>query len=158
MIICRPLPRVEEKSEKKNEKMETKNKLKMKNITISECLIILQCFVMIIDGLYGSSSITAAAKHTNHGRKDLEDDAHLRLLSYLDNENEISLENLEHLSPAKLIGRNNSNRDEAYSRNSNDMDTIDKLLMMDDPLKPTDKSAAVIGKNLCVVKNGLQIK
>ena len=158
MIICLPLPRVEVKLEKKNEKMETKNKLKMKNITISECLIILQCFVLIIDGLYGSSSITAAAKHANHGRKDLEDDAHLRLLSYLDNENEISLENLEHLSPAKLIGRNNSNEDEAYSINNNDMDSIDKLLMMDDPVKPTDKSAAVIGKNFCGLKRGIPIQ
>ena len=147
MIICRPLPREEEELEKKNEKMDSKNKLKMKKITISECLIILQCFVLILDGF---SSITAAAKHANHGRKNLEDDAHLRLLSYLDNENEISLENLEHLSPAKLIGRNNSNEDEAYDRNSNNMDSIDKLLMMDDPMKPTEKSAAVIGTSFFV--------
>ena len=154
MIICLPLPRVEVKLEKKNEKMETKNKLKMKSITFCECLIILQCCVLILDGLYGSSSITAAAKHANHGRKDLEDDAHLRLLSYLDNENEISLENLEHLSPAKLIGHNNSNEDEAYNPNSNDMDSINKLLMMDDPVKPTDKSAAVIGNKFCELNKG----
>ena len=106
----------------------------------------LQCFVLVFDGLCGSSSITAAAKHANHERKNLDDEAHLRLLSYLDNENKISLESLEHLSPAKLIGRDKSSEEDSSNDHSNDMDSINKLLMMDDPVSSSDKSAPGIGK------------
>ena len=118
----------------------------MKNVTVSECLIILQCFVLVLDSLCGTSSIKAAAKHADHQRKDLDDEAHLRLLSYLDNENKISLESLEHLSPAKLIGRDKSSEQDIANDRNNDMDSINKLLMMDDPVSSSDKSAPGIGK------------
>ena len=126
--------------------MKTKKKLDLKICTVSECLVVLQCFVLVFDGLCGSSSITAAAKHANHERKNLDDEAHLRLLSYLDNENKISLESLEHLSPAKLIGRDKSSEEDSSNDHSNDMDSINKLLMMDDPVSSSDKSAPGIGK------------
>ena len=138
--------KIQEKITITKQKMKTKKKLNLKIRNVSECLVVLQCFVLVFDGLCGSSSITAAAKHANHERKNLDDEAHLRLLSYLDNENKISLESLEHLSPAKLIGRDKSSEEDSSNDHSNDMDSINKLLMMDDPLSSSDKSAPGIGK------------
>ena len=138
--------KLQEKTSFTPQKIKSKNKLIMRNITISEWVIILQCLVLVLDSFCGTSSIKAAAKHSGHQRKDLDDEAHLRLLSYLDNENEISLENLENLSTAKLIGHNKSGEEDDHNGNDNNMDNINQLLMMDDPVTSGDKPAPVIGK------------
>ena len=113
----------------------------MKKLGIFEWLILLQCFVSIFDGgFYSTQSTKAFAKHVN-GRRNLEDN--LRLLSYLDNENQIPLETLENLSPAKLIGNNESPQN--GQNDDNKLDDISKSLQLDDPMFFDEKSTPSIG-------------
>ena len=110
---------------------------RMKNMSVFEWIVLLQCFIIILDsGFFGNSSLQTSAKLVNSRRADLSND-NVRLLSYLDSENQISLENLEHISPAKLIGYNDSSVKD--QNNENTLDDISRILQMDSPVTDLDK-------------------
>ena len=117
----------------------------MKKLSVFEWLILLQCCVSILlSGFYDNHSLLASAKIVNGKRNDFDDD-NVRLLSYLDNENQISLESLENVYPAKLIGHTDSGENNDQN-NENALDGINKILQMDSPgMLRDDKTTPMAG-------------
>ena len=139
----------------------------MKRLKTLEWTLAIYCCVLIVESFCGISSITASAKHI----KTRTDDDNIRLLSYLDNENHLPTENLENLSPAKLIShdsRENISNDHSFPNDNkfrvsvgkhppmdesrenvskdNSFDDISKLLQMDDANTLGRKSTVETGK------------
>ena len=120
----------------------------MKKPSVFEWLILLQCCVSILlSGFYDNHSLLASAHKIvkDRERNDLDED-NVRLLSYLDNENQISLESLENISPAKLIGHNDSNEDNDQN-DENALDDINKILQMDSPRTHRDEKTTSMAGN-----------
>ena len=119
----------------------------MKKPSVFEWLILLQCFVSILlSGFYDNHSLLASAKTVKDREKNDLDEDNVRLLSYLDNENQISLESLENISPAKLIGHNDSSEDNDQN-NENALDDINKILQMDSPRTHRDEKTTSMAGN-----------